>query len=64
MLPAIPGNPGAVCQTLTRASACGYGERPDQYAVDHAEDSGVRADAQRQRQENGGRKRGGPSQAA
>ncbi len=25
MLPGRPGNPGAVCQTPTRASACGYG---------------------------------------
>jgi hypothetical protein len=40
------------------------GERPDQDAVEHAEDRGVRTDAQREREENGGRKRGSPSQAA
>ena len=39
-------------------------ERPDQDAVDHAEDGGVRADAQRQRQDDGSRERGSPSQAA
>src|SRR5262245_32845507 len=39
------------------------GERPDEYAVDHREDRGVRTDAQSERHENGGGKRGTPSQA-
>ena len=37
---------------------------PDQYAVNHAEDRGVRADAKRQRQDDGSGKRGSLSQAA
>src|SRR6185295_4162234 len=38
------------------------GERPDQDAVDHSEDRRVCTDSQGERQQNGGGKRGSPSQ--
>ena len=42
---------GYMFQTNTSRSASGYGQRPQQHLVEQAEDRGVRADAQRQRQD-------------